>query len=193
MTAVVTTAVSPVREQLPYLCRAVRWQPILGAGVAAATAALADLSPVLVVAVVASGASYLLDDPAAVLLDATPAGRPHRRALRLGLALPVAAVVWLAVVQPLWALRPGAPAAGAAHLALAALVAVVLAGSAFGGGIAGAPLAVGVAVAGAVLPAPWNLVVAPGQSRNWIIILALAAAVLVVLSRDPAARWGDRR
>jgi hypothetical protein len=176
-----------VRQQLPYLQRAVRWRPIVGAAAVASLMAQADAPPAFVLAVVASGLAFVLDDPAAAILDATPASRPRRRSLRLALTAPVAAALWLAVVQPLWSLRPGAPAAGPAHLALLALVAVVLAAAATGGGVAGAPMALAVAVAGTALPAPWSLSVAAGQSRNWIILLAVAAAVLLILSRDPAA------
>jgi hypothetical protein len=177
---------STFRAQLPYLGRTVPWRPIVVGAAAAVPLALADAPPAVVIAMAAAGLSYVLDDPAAAILDATPASRPRRRALRLGLTLPVAVVLWLAVVLPLWSLRPGAPGWGPAHLALASLVAVVLAGSAVRGGVVGAPLALAVAIAGTALPAPWALSVAVGQSRNWLIVLALAAAVLAVLSRDPA-------
>lgn len=182
-----------VRQQLPYLCQAVRWRPIVGSGAAGAVLAVADLQPALVIATVALGLSHVFDDPAAEILNATPASRLRRRVLRLGLSLPFAAVLWLGVVQPIWSLRPAAPAAGAADLALAALVAVVLAGAAAGGSVAGASLALAVAVTGTRLTPSWELAVASGQSRNWAILLALATGVLVVLSRDPAARRRRRR
>lgn len=182
-----------VRQQLPYLCRALRWRPVVGSGAVGALLAVADLPPALVIATFASGLSCVLNDPAAAILDGTPASRPRRRALRLGLTLPIAAVLWLGVVQPVWSLRPAAPAVGAAALAVAALVAVVLAGAAAGGSVAGAPLALAVAVAGSHLPSPWEMPVAPGQSRNWTIVLALAVAGLIVLSQDPAARRRRRR
>lgn len=184
---------STVVAQLPYLARAVRWPPIVVAAGAAVPLALGGIPPAFVIAVVAAGVSYVLDDPAAAILDATPSSRPRRRAVRLTLTLPVAAVLWLAVVLPLWALRPGVPPAGPAHLALATLLAVVLAGSAVGGGVAGAPLVLGVAVAGTALPAPWALSVGAGQSRNWLVVLALAGSALFLLSRDPALRRRRRR
>jgi hypothetical protein len=175
-----------VPAQLPYLGRVVRWQPILVAAAAASVLALTATPPAFVIAMAAAGLSSVLDDPAAAIVDATPASRPRRRALRLGLTLPVAAVLWLAVVLPLWSLRPGVPPVGPAHLAFATLVAVVLAASAVGGGVAGAPVALALAVAGTAVPSPWTLAVVTGQSRNWLIVLALAGAGLVVLSRDPA-------
>lgn len=182
-----------VPAQFSYLRRAVPWQPIVVAAAAAVLLALTDAPPAIAIAVAAAGLSYVLDDPAAAILDATPASRPRRRVLRLGLTLPLAVVLWLAVVLPLWSLRPGAPPTGPAHLALATLVAVVLAGSAVGGGVAGGPLALAVALAATALPAPWAMPVAVGQSRNWLIVLALATAGLVVLSRDPATRTRRRR
>jgi hypothetical protein len=182
-----------VAAQVPYLARAVRWPPIVVGAAAAVALALSDAAAPFVIAVAAAGLAYVLDDPAAAILDATPASRPRRRVLRLSLTLPLAAVLWLAVVLPLWSTQPGAPGAGPAHLALATLAAVVLAGSAVGGAVAGGPLALGLAVAGTALPAPWTLPVAAGQSRNWLVVLALATAVLVVVSRDPAFRARRRR
>jgi len=182
-----------VRQQLPYLQRGVRWRPIVGATGLASLMAQADFPPVLVLAIVAGGLALVLDDPAAAILDATPAARPRRRWLRLGLTVPVTAVLWLAVVQPLWSLRTAAPPVGPANLALAALVAVVLAGAAIGGGAAGAPAALAVALAGFTLPAPLTLPVAPGQSRNWTIVLTLAVGCLVIASRDPGTRPRRRR
>ena len=173
-----------VPAQFSYLRRAVRWQPIVVAAAAAVLLALTDTPATIAIALAAAGLSYVLDDPAAAILDATPASRPRRRVLRLGLTLPLAVVLWLAVVLPLWSLRPGVPPTGPAHLALATLVAVVLAGSAVGGGVAGGPLALAVALAATALPAPWAMPVAVGQSRNWLIVLALATAGLVVVSRD---------
>jgi hypothetical protein len=183
-----------IRQQLPYLQRAVRWRPVLAASAAALLLAQADAPAAFVLAAVASGLAFVLDDPAAAILDATPASRPRRRALRLALTVPLAALLWVAVVQPLWSSHSAEPAGGPARLALAALVAVVLAAAAVGGGVAGGPAAWAVVIAGTILPAPWGLSVAPGQSRNWIILLALAGAVLLILSRDPAAfRLGPRR
>jgi hypothetical protein len=182
-----------VPAQFSYLRRAVRWPPIVVAAVAAVPLALGDAPPAIVIAMAAAGLSYVLDDPAAAILDATPASRPRRLVLRLGLTLPLAVVLWLAVVLPLWSLRPGVPPTGPADLALATLVAVVLAGSAIGGGVAGGPLALALAVAGTTFPAPWTMPVAAGQSRNWLIVLVLATAGLVIVSRDPATRTRRRR
>ena len=172
---------------MPYLRRGVRWLPIVALAAVAALLTRSSLPPVLVVATVAAGLAYVLDDPAAVILDATPTGRGRRRIVRLGLTLPLAAILWLGVVQPLWSLRAGAPAAGAADLAVAALAAVVLAGSSVGGGAAGTPVVLAMAVVGSHLPAPWTLPVATGGARNWTIVLIVAVAVLLLASRDPAA------
>jgi len=177
-----------LRLQLPYLRRAVRWHPIIGAAAVAGLLTRTDTPPVLVVAVVAMGLSYVLDDPAAVILDATPAGRARRRIPCLALTLALAAALWLGVVQPLWSLRSSSPAAGPADLAVATLAAVVLAAAVVGGGVAAAPVALAVGLVGSHLPAPWSLPVAPGQSRNWVIVLAVSVVLVITGSRDPAVR-----
>ncbi len=177
-----------LREQLPYLCRAVRWRPIIGAAAIASFLTRTDVAPVLVVAVVAVGLSYVLDDPAAVILDATPTGRVRRRIPRMGLTVSLTAALWLVVVQPLWSLRSSSPAGVPADLAVATLAAVVLAAAVVGGGVAAAPVGLAVGLVGGQLPDPWSLVLEPGQSRNWVILLAVSAALVIRCSRDPAAR-----
>ena len=176
-----------VSQQLPYLRRAVRWPPIVSLSAVAALLTRSSLPPALIIATVAAGLAYVLDDPAAVILDATPHGRGRRRVVRLGLTLPVAAILWFGVVQPLWSMRSGAPAAAAADLAVAALAAVVLAASSVGGGVAGMPVAMAVALLGSQTPAGWDLPVTSGGARNWTIVLAVGVAILVLASRDPAA------
>lgn len=177
-----------LREQLPYLRRAVRWRPIIGAAAIASFLATTDVAPVLVIAVAAIGLSYVLDDPAAVILDATPIGRARRRIPRLGLTVSLTAALWLMVVQPVWSLRPSSPPAVPAGLAVATLAAVVLAAAVVRGGVAAAPVALAVGLVGAHLPDPWSLVLAPGQSRNWVILLAVSTALVIMGSRDPGAR-----
>jgi hypothetical protein len=177
-----------LRQQLPYLRRAVRWQPIIGAAAVAGLLTRTDTFPILVVAVVAMGLSYVLDDPAAVILDATPTGRAGRRIPCLGLTVALAAAVWLGVVQPLWSLRSSSPAAGPADLAVATLAGVVLAAAVVGGGVTAAPVVLAVGLVGSNLPAPWSLPVVPGQSRNWVIVLAVSLAMVITGSRDPAVR-----
>jgi hypothetical protein len=177
-----------LRQQLSYLARAVRWRPIIGAAATAGLLTRTEVPPVLVIAVAATGLSYVLDDPAAVILDATPTGRTRRTLTRLGLTLPLAAALWLGAVQPVWSLRSSAPAAGSADLAVAALAAVVLAAAAMGGGVAAAPIGLAVGLAGSYLPDPWWLPVTPGQSRNWVIVLAVSTVLVIMASRDPAGR-----
>lgn len=176
-----------LREQLPYLRRAVRWRPIIGAAAIASLLTTTEVAPMLVIAVVAMGMSYVLDDPAAVILDATPNGRARRRILRVGLTVSLTAALWLVVVQPLWSLRPSSPAAIPADLAVATLAAVVLAAAVLRGGVAAAPVALAVGLVGSHVPDPWSLVLEPGQSRNWVILLVTSAALVIVGSRDPGA------
>ncbi len=182
-----------LRQQLPYLSRAVRWRPIVGSAAIASLLARADVEPVLVIAVVAIGLSYVLDDPAAVILDATPTGRAGRRLPRVGLTVSLTAALWLVVVQPLWSLRSSSPAAVPADLAVATLAAVVLAVAVMRGGVAAAPVALAVGLVGSRLPAPWSLLLEPGQYRNWLILLAVSAALAIRCSRDPALHRGRQR
>lgn len=177
-----------LREQLPYLRRAVHWRPIIGAAAIAGLLTRTDVPAVLVIAVLATGLSYVLDDPAAVILDATPTGRTRRTIARLGLTVSLAAALWLGAVHPVWSLRSSAPAAGPADLAMAALAAVVLAAAAMRGGVAAAPVGLAVGLAGSSLPDPWWLAVTPGQSRNWVIVLAVSTVLVITASRDPAVR-----
>ena len=177
-----------LRPQFPYLRQAIEWRPIVATAAGAALLTRGRLPPVLVIAVVAAGLSHVLDDPAAAILDATPSGRARRRVVRLGLTLPVVAVLWLGFVKPLWALQPAAPAGAVSGLVLATLVAVVLAGSAVRGAVAGAPLAIAVGVVAGFAPEPWTLRVTPGDTAHWTIPLVVAIVVLAVASRDPAAR-----
>jgi hypothetical protein len=177
-----------LREQLPYLCRVVRWRPIIGAAAIASLLTRTEVAPVLVIAVVAIGLSYVLDDPAAVILDATPTGRARRRVPRVGITVSLTAALWLVVVQPLWSLRPSSPPAVPADLAVATLAAVVLAAAVVRGGVAAAPVGLAVGLVGPHLPGPWSLVLDPGQSRNWLVLLAISATLVFMGSRDPAAR-----
>jgi hypothetical protein len=175
-------------QQLPYLSRAVRWRPIVGAAALASLLTTTGVAPVLVIAVLAVGLSYVLEDPAAVILDATPTGRARRRIPRLALTLSLAGALWLAVVQPIWSLRSSSPAEVPADVAVATLSAVVLAAAVVGGGAVAGPVGLAVALVGAHLPDPWSLVLEPSHFRNWVILFAVSAALVVGASRDPAAR-----
>ncbi|MFN2503692.1 MAG: hypothetical protein ABR540_05575 [Acidimicrobiales bacterium] len=71
---------------------------------------------------------------------------------------------------------PGSEPAAAdpADLAVATLAAVVLAAAVVGRGVTAAPVALAVGLVGSRLPPPWSLPVAPAQSGNWVILLAVS-------------------
>lgn len=151
----------------------------------------------------ALGGGYVLDDGAAVTLQASPYGLARRLGLRVGAAV--------AIVSPLWTLMlvrllPSAPAGDRATLGvgltleLAAALAVVWAVAAWarrGGfehpGIITTPVILALLLmAASISQAP--MLVGPGPQwtsarARWSIILVGAAAGLLAGMRDPAARW----
>jgi hypothetical protein len=151
---------------------------IAGAGVAAATA-------------------FLLDDPAAETLSASPTPLPARRAQRVAIAA-VAVALWWAAAVTVAATQIGVvPLAGPA-LEVGVLVAVAVAVSAAaatmgdrtGGGIAGAAVSVA-CFASTFLPSRWWLPfppdpAAPGATPRWLAVFVCATALLAWTSRDPA-------
>ncbi|MBW3652254.1 MAG: ABC transporter [Actinobacteria bacterium] len=153
------------------------------------------------------GAAFVLDDPAAQSLAASPTPLLFRRLLRIALLLPLVGALWAVV---LW--RAGETLATALTLELATMLVVTLAVAALAaplvadcrGGLAAAPaLLVLLAAALLVLPARWTLFAAgpgdPGWEAShirWALLLATAAAAFLIASRDPAAslaRSGLRR
>ena len=151
----------------------------------------------------ALGSGYVLDDGAAVTLQASPYGLARRLWLRIGCAA--------AVVTPLWAamlayLLPSAPAGDRWALGLgltvelAAALAVVWAVAAWGRrrgvehpGIITTPvLLASLLLAASISRAP--MLVGPGPQwtpahLRWSGVLVGATCVLVAGMRDPAARW----
>lgn len=150
-------------------------------------------------AVVAAASGFLLDDPAAVTLAASPLSLRRRRLQRVT-AVAVAVGVWWAGAATIASrLGGGFPLRGRA-LELSVFVAVALAGSATAatlgdgtvGGIAGAVSAAG-CYALTFLPsrAWWPLPAHPddpGAASRLLVVLAVAVAVLTRASRDPAHR-----
>ena len=144
-------------------------------------------------------AAFVLDDPAAQSLAASPSPLLFRRLLRTTLLLPLVAGLWAIV---LW--HAGESATTALTIELATMLAVVLAAAAAAtpwvadgrGGLAAAPtLLIMLAAALLVLPAAWTLFARdPADPAweaahiRWALVLALAVATLLVASRDPANR-----
>ena len=187
------------------LRRAVRWEPAL-AGCAAAVALLVwrhdTPAPLALLRglslVVVLGVLFVLDDPAARIVEATPVAWRYRLTLRVVVALVIAGPTFLALGA---VLAPAVGIGAGVGVEVATVLAIGLAGAAIAfrywavdePGLATAPIVLGFVGALALVPPRWTLIVVPGPQWpaahvRWAGVL-LAAAVLVVLaSRDPAAR-----
>jgi hypothetical protein len=158
---------------------------------------------------------FVLDDPAREGTQHQPVPVGLRRALRAGLALPVAALIWILC---LWlAFRTWPPVSpdalsvepagdlplAALTLEFAALLAVALALSAAAtpfvpeamGGVAAGPILILLVLVGAVLSTVAPLFVGDpadprwgAAHRTWWAILAIGLAAFALLSRD-SGRW----
>lgn len=183
----------------------VSWQPLAGMMAAGVGLVLVGsrggvaLRVSVAVAGVAASTAFLLDDPAAETLAASPTPLSDRRAQRVAIAAGALAVWWTATVAIAAARGGDFPLRGRA-LELVVLVAIALAVSAAaattgdrtGGGIAGAAFSV-VCFASTLLPPRWWLPLpsdstAPDAVPRLIAILACAVALLAWTSRDPARR-----
>ncbi len=188
-----------------HLAAVLTWKPFAATAVATATwLALTDPpSPLLLstaAAAVAATTPLVLDDPAASTLQGSPTTLLRRRAHRAALVLPLLGA-W-------WALAVTIVSLSTAHLPLAAhtlqlttLAAIGLAGasttSSVGGdhargGTTGA-LAVIICFGTAFLPERSLQLVpvdptAPDAARQLIVILAIAVAIQLAASADPARR-----
>jgi hypothetical protein len=157
----------------------------------------------LLALLLALGSGYVLDDGAAVTLQASPYGLARRLGLRVGAAV--------AMVLPLWTLMlvrllPSAPASDRATLGvgltveLAAALAVVWAVAAWARragfehpGIITTPVILALLLMAASISQP-PMLIGPGPQwisvhARWLIILVGAAAGLLAGTRDPATRW----
>ncbi len=151
----------------------------------------------------ALGSGYVLDDGAAVTLQASPYGLARRLWLRIGCAVAVVVPPWTAM---LGYLLPSAPATDRWVLGLgltvelAAALTVVWAVAAWGrrrgveqpGIITTPALLASLLPAASISPAP--MLVGPGPQwtpahLRWSGILVGVTCVLVAAMRDPAARW----
>ncbi|WP_345137650.1 hypothetical protein [Dactylosporangium darangshiense] len=154
----------------------------------------------------ALGSGYVLDDGAAVTLQASPYGPGRRLWLRIGCAAAIVTPLWTSMLAYLlpsapagdrWALGLGLTVELAAVLAVAWTVAVW--GRRFGvehpGMITTPALLALLLLAGSISRAP--MLVGPGPQwtaahLRWSGVLAGAACVLLAGMRDPAARSGRR-
>lgn len=163
------------------------------------------------IALLAIGAGFALDDPAAATLAASPTSLPRRRAVRCALAV-AGAAAGLGLIMAgarLWSGEAAGAPLTAVLLEGAALCAVALAASAVSigwrGAASGGPAAIRAVLLLVLVDTvtsrsfpKWSLQAAPGsptwsQSRwLWAAVLAAAMATLAWQSKDPAARWGRR-
>lgn len=157
----------------------------------------------LLLAGLAAGVALALvwDDRCAPLTAATPVGLPAVRAVRGAVLLAALTASWAACALAAERAVPTTPVAAIAIpvLALAALLAAAVGLIARGreGEPVGAypvPVLLLVVVLLSRLPARWALLVPPSadawpQARHrWLVLLALSAATVLWLSRDPASR-----
>ena len=193
----------------PYLA-AVRWQPAAVAALGAAGLLawraddLADPgSGILVLrgvaALLALGAVFLLDDAAADVLASSPTSLAWRRASRLLTGALLVGLPWAGALLTATARSEGLPVLAlclefGALLALGLGAAAALArwADAVEPGLLAAPLLAGLLLVLLRLPERWALVVGPGPTwdpahQRWAALLAAAAVVLVLCTRDPAA------
>jgi len=212
------------------LARSIRWGPLAVAAAAAFPVVhwttgetgypLANLDGRVQAARVTAvllclGLAFVLDDPAAESTAHLPVPPSFRRAMRILLAAPAAAVPWwLALTFGSRAPIPGLRVPwGALGLEFAAMSAVALAASAFGarlasdrlGGVAAGPTFLGFLTAIVLLPPRVRMFETPSAAaawrsahQRWWVTLAAAAICVAVASRDPgrwprsARRWRPR-
>ncbi|WP_053846093.1 hypothetical protein [Streptomyces sp. NRRL B-24085] len=153
----------------------------------------------------ALGLAFLLDDPARRLTAPVPTRRWVRSGLRAALAAPVAALWWAAAL----ALLPedARPPVGAVTLEAAATAVLALAAAAVavrftdepepGPSVAAGLLTLAL-LAPLLLPARWDLFVAPGDPNwqaahvRWAVVLVSATAVWTACAPEPLRRLGLR-
>jgi hypothetical protein len=172
--------VKPIASTLP-------WRGLLAAsGAALLVSSLpgsATLQTRLGAIALSLGAAFLLDDPAEVTLQSTPAPRLLRRSLRVALASPLLAASWALL---LW--RTGARDLGGRTLELGGPLSATLAVAAALGGIAASPVPLAFFVADRLLPAGCRLFGDTSPDRRWLVLPALAALVGICASLDPGRR-----
>jgi hypothetical protein len=185
----------------PYLPGAATVLALLVARRGGTTDVIGDLRVVGLLLALASG--YVLDDGAAVTLQASPYGLARRLWLRIGCALAVIAPLWMVMLARLlpsaqasdrWVLGVGLT------VELAAGLAVVWAVAAWGRrrgvehpGIITTPVLLALLLlATSISQAPMLVGLGPQWTSahvRWSGILVGATCVLVAAMSDPAARW----
>jgi hypothetical protein len=148
------------------------------------------------------GAAFALDDPTEDTVDHVPTPSLLRRLVRVALAAPIAASLWVLFIRLTGDVPPelGGPLpAGALTLEIGATFVVAMAATSAGvrvaadrlGAIAAAPAVLGLAAVSLVLPLDNPLLMGSPSSpswdeahESWRLVLAVAAA-FVLVNRDP--------
>lgn len=172
---------------LPSL-RTMHWPALLGVG--AAAAGLLTLPGqggtllLLAAAMLAAGVGFVFDDPAEVTVASVPMPLLARRLLRVALALPLVAGLWVLLV---WY---GGADASQPTLVLAALAALAGAVGARYGWVAGAAVPPALLVCSFALPERIGLLGAgDATTARWLVLLGIGIAAFYAACRDPALGW----
>jgi hypothetical protein len=195
-----------VRDAIRYVARSIPWQPAVAAWVAGALIVATrhdqTFAPTLelVSVLLATGAGFALDDPAAEILAASPASLLRRRGARVLFSVMSTVLVWLTLVgvqgpesaNEAWAIA--AMFAGLLALSLA-IAGVASRRSASGrGGIVAGPALFVLLIASSIVPPRWRPLPMGDVPGGWAAIYlrwgsaAIVGAIAFVWSsRDRAA------
>lgn len=196
------------------MTRAISWGPLAGGSVAALAvmvclrmrdASTAGLIGGLRVGAVllAAGAAFAIDDPAATTLASSPTPLSVRRSLRLALALGACFAAWTAMLRI--AGGPTHPAAAGISVEAAGMLAVALAAASVAapwianglGGLAGGPTLVALLLAAMIVQQywpQWALLAFPGTPAweaaqlRWLLLAGAGGTLVALAALDPARR-----
>jgi hypothetical protein len=196
------------REAFPAIARSITWGPlgvaaVLSMSIVALRHGEPAAGPMQAAAILlASGAGFTLDDPAAEVLAPSPTPLSRRRSLRLFLVVPPLTLLWGLLLK--WQQTDGGEEALALMLVFGGLVGLSLAITGVAGrtswlpsrgGVAGPPAILVLMFLSAAVPRRWRplpLGDVPGGWTQiyirWACAAAAATIVLLMSSRDPAAR-----
>ena len=196
------------------ITRAISWGPLAGGSVIALAVVgflrVRDAGTVGLIGglrvgavLLASGAAFALDDPAATTLASSPTPLSARRSLRLALALAAFFAAWTTMLRV--AGGPTRAAAAGLSLEAAGMLAVALAAASVAapwvanglGGLAGGPTLVSFLLAAIVVQQhwpQWALLAFPGTAAwetaqlRWLVLAGAGSTLVGLAALDPARR-----